>query len=152
EQTIQPLAPQPWMPAPLPDAPRPTIAAPAAPAPTRITASCVSLDDVRAAADAGDYERAHELSKTLIANDPLSAEAYYYDALISLVADGADEAEAALRRALYLNRGFALAHHRLALLLLSRARHDEAKRALKAAIELARHMAPDALMPEGDGI
>lgn len=151
-QTLQPLAPQPWMPAPLPDAPR--IMSPPAPPPltTLSTIGDDGLAEVRAAADSGDYLRAHDLSKALIARQPLSAEAYYYDALISLVADGTDDAEAALRRALYLDRSFALAHHRLALVLLSRARKDEARRAFKAAMELARHMPADAPMPEGDGV
>ncbi len=152
EQAREPLPTQPWMPAPLPDAPWPQ---PIAPALTGVASSplqAASLEEVRAAADAGDYERAHQLSRALIAREPLLAEAHYYDALISLVADGQDEAEAALRRALYLNRGFALAHHRLALVLLSRARNAEAKRALQVAIELARHMPADAPMPEGDGV
>lgn len=154
EQTREPLAPQPWMPAPLPDLPiaPPRRDAPPALASAPRAAPAPSLDDVRAAADAGAYERAQQLTKALIASDPLSAEAYYYDALISLVADGVDDAEAALRRALYLNRGFALAHHRLALVLLSRARRDEARRALKTAIEIARAMPTDAPMPEGDGV
>lgn len=159
EQALAPLAtpqvcaPAAWAPLPLPDAPRPATAAiDAAPAPRVADADGVSLAAVRAAADAGDYERAHALSKALIAAAPLSAEAHYYDALISLVADGADEAEAALRRALYLDRGFALAHHRLALVLLARARRDDAKRALQTAIELARRMPADALLPEGEGV
>lgn len=153
EQTREPLAAQPWMPAPLPELPVALAPKRAAPdAPPKQTAQVASLDEVRAAADAGDYERAHQLTKALIASAPLSAEAHYYDALISLVADGADEAEAALRRALYLNRGFALAHHRLALVLLSRARREEAKRALKTAVELARAMPADAPMPGGEGV
>lgn len=153
EQARQPLTPQPWMPLPLPDAPRMFAPSQIALEPARASSDpAASLDDVRAAADAGDYERAHQLAKALLARDPLSAEAHYYDALISLVADGAEEAEAALRRALYLNRDFALAHHRLALVLLSRARKEEAKRALKAAMELARTMPPDMAMPEGEGV
>lgn len=150
EQTRQPLAPQPWMPMPLPDVPRAPIVERLPPTPGATPTA--SLDEVRAAADSGDYERAHALTKALIAKEPLSAEAHYYDALINLVADGQDEAEASLRRALYLNRGFALAHHRLALVLLARARTVEAKRALKAAIELARLLPADALMPEGEGV
>ena len=150
EQTRRGLSPAPWMPAPLPDAPIPHVQriAPLTPTP----ASKATLSDVRAAADAGDYERAHALAKQLIGNEPLSASAHYYDALISLVADGAAEAEVSLRRALYLNRGFAIAHHRLALILLSQSRIDEARRALKAAIDIAKSMPVDALMPEGEGV
>lgn len=154
KRTVEPLAPQPWMPAPLPDAPsaRGVIAATPGASSPPMQGTPTSLDEVRAAADAGDYERAHGLARALIAQDPLLAEAHYYDALIALVADGADEAEAALRRALYLNRSFALAHHRLALLLLARARTGEAKRAFQSALELARHLPANAPVPEGDGV
>lgn len=156
-QTLKPLASQPWAPLALPDMPArgPTTTPMTrnALAPQVAQASVtVSIEEIRAAADAGAYERAHQLSKALIAREPLAAEPYYYDALISLVSDDAAEAEAALRRALYLNRGFALAHHRLAQVLLARARTDEARRALLTAMELAKHMAPDAPLPEGDGV
>jgi chemotaxis protein methyltransferase CheR len=62
------------------------------------------------------------------------------------------EAEKALRRALFLDRDFAMAHFHLGLLLAAWDRRAPAIRALDNAARLAQGLPSEALLPEGDGV
>jgi chemotaxis protein methyltransferase CheR len=103
-------------------------------------------------ADSGDYQRASELCQNLIARDPTSATLRYYEAMLAQVSDDLQGAEIALRRALYLDRNFILAHYRLGLLLLGRRQDADARRALATAIKLASRLPDDADIPHGQGV
>lgn len=145
---VSPAALEAWRPAPLPDAPYVP-----APAPPPAGASPVaSLDDVKRLADAGAYEAAQAACAVLIERQPTSARLYYYRAILRHVSDDAAGAEADLRRALYLDRGFALAHHRLGLLLLSAGRKSEGRRSLLTAARIASAQPESAQLDEGQGV
>lgn len=77
----------------------------------------LSLTDVRALADAGCWAEAEVLCAALIEKGPLDPAPHLYQALIFEQMDRLHEAERALRRAVYLNRKFVLAHYHLGLLL-----------------------------------
>ncbi|MEQ1785329.1 MAG: hypothetical protein ABMA14_28620, partial [Hyphomonadaceae bacterium] len=128
----------------------PAVAPPVAPA--GIASESEDLDRLQQLADAGAYQEAEHLAQQLIARSPTSARLQYYDAVLRQVSDDLKGAEAALRRALYLDRGFALAHHRLGLLMLALGRRGEARRSLLTAAKLAEAVAPHELLPEGQGV
>jgi chemotaxis protein methyltransferase CheR len=133
-------------PLPLFMAPQPA-KAPAANAP-----DTSEVEQVQLLADAGAYEQAERLCRELIARDPTSARLHYYDAVLRQVSDDPAGAEAALKRALYLDRSFILAHHRLGLLLLGAGRTQEARRSFTTAARLAGEAPQSAPLPEGQGV
>jgi chemotaxis protein methyltransferase CheR len=136
-----------WRPAPLPAAPAPP------PAPTPIATQAPStLDDVKRLADAGAYEAAQTACDALIALQPTAARLYYYRAILRHVSDDTAGAESDLKRALYLDRNFALAHHRLGLLLLGAGRKQEGRRSLMTAARVAAAQPESAPLEEGQGV
>lgn len=151
-QALQPLtAVQPFVyaPLPLPDVkPAPLKAeAPAQPAADEDTVAAI-----QELADAGAYEAAEQVCARLIARSPTSAQLQYYAAILRQVSDDAAGAEAALRRALYLDRSFAIAHYRLGMLLLGLGRTAEARRSLMTAARLAEALPAGEPLPEGQGV
>lgn len=150
-----PLAPLPeaYIPPTIPDLPlsmrlraESVVAASAAPL------SVEGLEKLRLLADAGAYEAAERLCLELIGREPTSARLHYYDAILRQVSDDPVGAEAALKRALYLDRSFVLAHHRLGMLLLELGRTKEAKRSLQTASHLAKAAPAAEPLPEGQGV
>ena len=85
---------------------------PPRPAPAPASADIQAIVDL---ANAGDWKRAAERCTALLAADPVNAPAHYYYALVLQSTGAHAEAEKALRRAIYLDRGFALAHYQLGL-------------------------------------
>jgi len=59
-------------------------------------------------ANSGDWQNAALRCQALLAADPVNAPAHYYYALVLQSTGSHAEAEKALRRAIYLDRGFAL--------------------------------------------
>lgn len=148
-----PLAPAPYIPLELPELPlsmrlRAAQDANAAPA----IQPAADLDELRTLADAGAYEAAERLCADLIRREPMSAQLHFYDAILRQVSDDPVGAEAALKRSLYLDRGFVLAHHRLGMLLLARGRIAEARRSLQTASHLVNAVPANDLLPEGQGL
>ena len=148
---LQPLASvQPFVPLPLPPfTPMPTLIAQPA---VDEAADRQAIEKVQQLADAGAYEAAEQLCLQLIARMPTSSRLQYYDAILRQVSDDAAGAEAALRRALYLDRGFVLAHYRLGMLLLKQGRAVEARRSLLTAARLAEAAPSADALPEGHGV
>jgi chemotaxis protein methyltransferase CheR len=66
-------------------------------------------------ANSGDWQNAELRCQELLAADPVNAPAHYYYALVLQSTGSHTEAEKALRRAIYLDRGFALAHYQFGL-------------------------------------
>jgi chemotaxis protein methyltransferase CheR len=140
-----------YFPPVVPPMPWPLMREPA-PAPASVAEPAPAVDDIQLLADAGAYEAAERLCAERLLQEPTSARLHYYSAILHQVSDDLLRAEASLRRALYLDRSFIAAHHRLGMLLLSQGRNAEARRSLQAAQRLADAQPADAPLPEGRGV
>jgi chemotaxis protein methyltransferase CheR len=90
---------------------------------------------VRALADQGKREEAEQVCIAALELQPMHAELTYLQAVLLLASDRCDEAAAAARRALYLDRSLVVAH--LVLAQAATRLHDR-KRALQALRNAAR--------------
>jgi chemotaxis protein methyltransferase CheR len=90
---------------------------------------------VRALADRGKREEAEQACIAALESHPMHAELTYLQAVLLLASDRCDEAAAAARRALYLDRSLVVAH--LVLAQSSARRHDR-KGTLRALRNAAR--------------
>lgn len=153
-QALQPAAaPQPWVYAPPILPPLPPLRNGISPVEANSAKSADDdIDAIQLLADAGEYEQAERLCAVLIARVPTSARLHYYDAILRQVSDDQAGAEAALKRALYLDRNFIVARHRLGMLLLAQGRTSDARRELSAASRLTKATPAVELLPEGQGI
>ena len=124
-------------------------------APADVGTAGVEAEDVvrtvRALADAGDTGAAWRLLRDALAGRPTDAPLRLYEGLLALGFGREAEAERAFRGALYLDRGYVMAHYHLGLLLGSLGRTADARRALDNAVALSQALPPDAALPEGDG-
>jgi chemotaxis protein methyltransferase CheR len=73
----------------------------------------VRLQDAVAAADAGRLDEAVAATREILAADPLNADAHFIRGVIELGRGNAAAAADSLRRALYVDQGFALAAFKL---------------------------------------
>jgi len=130
-------------------------AAPAAPEPPRVVAAAPETppeDRIRALADRGQWEDAVLACETLLANNGMHAAAHFLHALVLEQTGGFDAAELALRRAIYLDRGFVLAHYHLGLALQRKGQLADARRSLANALRLAAGLDEGAAVEQGDGM
>lgn len=148
--------PLPFLSPPAASTPAPKAPATETPAPAVSPAGIASLgegvDAARALADLGSYDAARSACRALIARAPAAPALHYLDALIALGAGDLAAAEAALRRALYLDRSFAAAHYRLGLLRIAGGRGKDGRRSLVTAARLAEALPPDAVLDGEDGL
>ncbi len=86
------------------------------------------LDRVRALADLGFMSDALEACQSLLEHDRLNPQAHFLLALVLDQAGRAEESESALRRAVYLDRMFILAHYHLGLALQRKQQVEQARR------------------------
>jgi tetratricopeptide (TPR) repeat protein len=96
------------------------------------------LDVALALAETGDRDGATQVLERAIHAAPLSAPAYFALALLDVDSHRHDEAEALLRKVLYLAPDFAEAHYRLGLLLARRGDLVGGRRSLLSALRVAR--------------
>ncbi|WP_414468137.1 CheR family methyltransferase [Methylobacterium currus] len=146
-----PLLP-PMPPAPSPPPPRPL---PAKPVPARVATSRPTdtpLATVRALADAGDLEASWQACRAALGRDPTDPRLRYYEGLLARARARPDEAERAFRGALYLDKGFVMAHYHLGLTLIAAGRAEAGRRAVANALRLAAALPAEAELPEGDGL
>ncbi|KQT57216.1 protein-glutamate methyltransferase [Methylobacterium sp. Leaf456] len=143
---VPPTPPEP--PPPPPAAREATQPVPAGEAP----AAADLLEEIRRLADAGETARAWRLIQDEIGGRGTDPGLRYYEGLLALDLGREAEAERALRGALFLDRGFVMAHYQLGLLLARHGRREEAARALDNALRLAQGLAPETILPEGDGV
>lgn len=92
------------------------MAAPVTHAPRRTPPPAVEIDEIVDAANRGDWTRAQKRCATLLKRDTYNAQARYYHALVLTHTGRARDAERELKRALYADRDFALAHYQLGIL------------------------------------
>ena len=107
---------------------------------------------LRQLADRGEIGTALKLcQQLLVANrmDPVCH--FYYGLLLDQVAPH-ERAEEALRRAIYLDRDFALAHYYLGLVQLKQNLEADAIRSFRNVVRLLDQNPPDELVPNSDGL
>jgi chemotaxis protein methyltransferase CheR len=139
-------APPAWSPPRLPEVP-----APGEPAPPPAE-NHLDLAMIRSLADRGELEEAGRCCEALLQEDRLNPALHFYHALVLGQKGLAEQAEQALQRALYLDRGLVLAHYHLGLLLQGRGRLPEAGRSFANTLRLLSAMAPAQVFAEGDGM
>lgn len=151
-QAVRPsIEPQGYVPPIVPPLPRAMIHP--APAPKAVeTGPLDPVEDIQRLADAGAYEDAEALCLDHLKRAPTSPRLHYYNAILHQVSEDPVGAESALRRAIYLDRSFVVAHHRLGMLMLSLGRLDDARRSLQSAMRLADNLSSTVPLPEGGGV
>lgn len=151
QQSFAPAPEPPSMPKPQarPRQPPPVQASPETPAPPE---SDTLLSEIRAKANAGDFQAAHELCGRALAGDSLNAVPHFYLGLVLQGLGRMPEAEKSFLSAIYLDKNFAMAHYHLGLLLLAEKRKASGRRALSNAARIAGIMPGDHALAEGDGL
>ncbi|AWN50113.1 protein-glutamate methyltransferase [Methylobacterium terrae] len=126
---------------------------PAPAAPARMPAATDGpLAAVRALADAGDLDASWRACRAALGQDPTDPRLRYYEGLLARARSRPEEAERAFRGALYLDKGFVMAHYHLGLTLIAAGRDEAGRRAVANAVRLAARLPGDAVLPEGDGL
>ncbi|KMO22130.1 CheR family methyltransferase [Methylobacterium platani] len=110
------------------------------------------LASVRALADAGDLDASWRACRAALGEDPTDPRLRYYEGLLARARARPDEAERAFRGAVYLDKGFVMAHYHLGLTLIAAGRAEAGRRAVANAVRLAASLPADAVLPEGDGL
>jgi chemotaxis protein methyltransferase CheR len=107
---------------------------------------------LRQLADRGDWQGAAAYGQRLLASNRLNPNFYFYQALIFENLEKPDESERSLRRAIYLDRNFALAHYHLGVALKRNQRVSEAARAFGNVVRVLAGMPVEAMVPGGSGL
>ena len=111
-----------------------------------------SIDEVRRLASAGERVAALALCDRLLRGDRINTIAHFLRATILLEQGISAEAEAALRRALYLEPDFVAAHLILGQTARAAGRAAVADRHLRTTLRLVSALDPQAVLPETDGM
>ncbi|HSV78112.1 MAG TPA: CheR family methyltransferase [Ramlibacter sp.] len=106
----------------------------------------------RLLADQGRLAEARAWCERWIAADRVDACAHYLHGMLLMAEGQRTAAAAALRRTLFLDPGFVLAHVAAGQLARSAARDDDALRHFRAARRLLQRHADDELLPHGEGL
>ncbi len=138
------------LPDPPPAAPRRR--SPPAPPPPDADSEAQAVERVRALADSGASDAAWRLCRDEIERHPLCADLFFYAGLLERALGRGADAEADFRRAIYLCKQFAMAHHHLGLLLTDRGDPASGRLSIAEAGRLAAALPDDAELPCGDGM
>lgn len=106
----------------------------------------------RARANTGNLPEALVCCERALSLDPLAVQFHYLKAGILQEMGESEQAAAALRKALFLKRDFAMAHFTLGSILRQWGSRPEARRHFRRAQELFSNMHPDDSPVEGEGI
>jgi chemotaxis protein methyltransferase CheR len=106
----------------------------------------------RAYANTGALSLAETWCARSIAADPMNASCRYLMALIRIEQERPDDAVSALRKALYLEPDFVVAHITLANLYRKKGNRGESERLLRNALVVLQNCHPDAELPEAEGM
>jgi chemotaxis protein methyltransferase CheR len=157
-ETRQPqAAPAPVEPPQLPPLPpqAAAVARPAAqprPEPRRQPAQAPTVEEVRRLADRGQWRSAASCAQKLVEANGLNPAAHFMLALVLEHTASPIQAVQSLRRAIYLDRAFVMAHYHLGLILERQRDARRARRAFENVLELLGSRAPADLIEHGDGI
>jgi chemotaxis protein methyltransferase CheR len=106
----------------------------------------------QAYANQGNLALALEWSEKAVAADRLNPRPYYLQATIFQEKGADDAAIVSLKKAIYLDHGFVLAHFALANLTLRLGKREEAARHLKNAASLLHAYGDDDILPGSEGM
>ncbi len=106
----------------------------------------------RALANQGNLAEAKEWCEKAVILDKLNPDLHYLLGIILYELGRLDAAMASLKRSLYLDQDFILAHFTLANINRSAERFKESNKNYKNALALLDAMAPDRVLPESEGI
>jgi chemotaxis protein methyltransferase CheR len=110
------------------------------------------MERLRQLADSGDWEGAAEYGRKLPLEDRLNPALHFYEALIFDNLGRAIEVERSLRRAIYLDRNFALAHYHLGLALKRDRKAAAAARSFANVLKALTGLPDDATVTAGPGV
>jgi chemotaxis protein methyltransferase CheR len=110
------------------------------------------LAQVRRLADRGEWQNAAKLCCELLEQDGLDPAVHFYYALVLEQMGLAAGAEQCLRRAIYLDRKFVLAHYHLGLFLQKSRKRQNAARSFENVLGLLSPHQDDGRFPNGDDI
>ena len=111
-----------------------------------------SLAPIRALADAGRLQEAALACAEALEAHPLDARLHFYDGVIAQAAGQRGRADAALRRAIYLEGSMVMAHYHLGLLLLDGPTPEAGRRVMTQVVKLCKALPEDRILPESDGL
>jgi chemotaxis protein methyltransferase CheR len=116
--------------------------------------SCAEIATLlaRAFANQGNFTKALEWSERAVTADRLNPHPYYLQANIFQEQGEIEAAIVSLKKALYLDQGFVLAHFALANLTLRRGKTKEAARHLKNAASSLQAYGADDTLPGSEGL
>lgn len=103
-------------------------------------------------ANQGRLAEALNISDQALTGDRLSAELHYLRAIILQEQSRDDDAEASLRKALYLDQNLVLAHFTLGNLALRKRKYRESRRLFNNALTLLDKYRSDDVIPGSDGM
>lgn len=106
----------------------------------------------RIRANAGKLEDAGQLCEKAIAEDKLNPGYHYLRATIQQELSMLDESIASLKRALYLDHNFVLAHFSLGNLALRQEKKREASKHFENALSALKKLKRDEVLPESGGV
>lgn len=107
---------------------------------------------VRSYANLGAWDKAVNCCQQAIDRNPLNARLHYLLATLCSEHGQEDAAGLSLKRALYLDPDFAIAHFALANLARRQHRPQDTQRHLRNAHHALRDYRPDDLVPEAEGL
>lgn len=108
------------------------------------------MRELRRLADQGVWVEVGRLTRRMLEKDPLDPLLHLFGGLALEHAGDALAAAEAMRKAIYLDRGLALAHYHLGRLLRDQGDGEGAARSFRNALRLVEPAAPDAVVPGSD--
>jgi chemotaxis protein methyltransferase CheR len=111
-----------------------------------------STATARALADGGRVDEAMRFLDQALGAAPSAAGLYYVKAQIAMEAGDRRAAVQSLKRVIYLEPDFILAHYLLGIIHSAEARHDEARRQFETTIGLLGALADDDPVPGSEGL
>jgi chemotaxis protein methyltransferase CheR len=109
------------------------------------------LSDLQALASLRDPQRTAAAVTAALEIHPLAPEIHYFQAIVLMSAGHYDEAAAALRRAIYLDRSMAVAHFALGSILQRRGLIAQAQRSYRNVLAVCDQRRADEIVPCSDG-
>lgn len=113
---------------------------------------CLSLENLRQLADAGDLPAARACCEYLLQREKLNPELHLLYGLILEQSEAFDAAREALRRVVYLDRSLVLGHYHLAMVQRRLGEISQSHRSLRNAWALTEGLAEDEPVRYGDGM